>query len=609
MSRYEMSLDDKVSGPARAAASAVRGLRAGLTGLHDSLTKVGRGATYVGRGMNGQFTASRMVGTLGAAKRGLNEIHSATGITFGDIIRGAAQATSAIVRMGFAFGRNTVEMLSFRESSLAAMEAVTGSSDEAGRSFRNSMTMANQTPLDTRDVVGAQTRFAVAGFSERERTPLIGAMSDLQSALGTTAGNSFSLVVSQMRAADNMDRGDLRQLLNAGVNTGAVLDSIARQLNVRGNDPRAVRARVLRMLSQRQVRGDVGIQAALDAINERYDRGAGLGSYARRQSETLTGALSNARNAWDNLIGSMDTRSIPGLQTMREAVLAITRALGPDAPAGAALGGIVRDLFNVVGQGLFGGLNDASMRGFADTLQEMRPAIRDVAGGVVALLKGFGSGFWSAVAPMFDTFNTFTDGGTGTGTADSLRKIGEAAGFLLGAMVWGAGLLGGLIYSTVLRPIEYLSDAAHWLADVPGQMVDGFIAGMQREWQRLTAELGILAADLPEPVKRALGIRSPSRVFMELGMHTARGFELGLERGGEGVGRAMDAFVTVPQAPVAESFGARPAITLQVQVTVQSREGDDPEQTGRGIGRGLAAELADLLALLNAGMAPAAAAS
>ena len=49
-----------------------------------------------------------------------------------------------------------------------------------------------------------------------------------------------------MRAADRMDRGDLRQLLNSGVNTGAVLDSIAAQMNIEGPKLRVLTGKPVR---------------------------------------------------------------------------------------------------------------------------------------------------------------------------------------------------------------------------------------------------------------------------------------------------------------------------------------------------------------------------
>lgn len=609
MSTYELTLDDKLSGPARSAAATIARLDASLRGLDSALGRTTRQFAQLGAGMD---VAGRPRREFDATRNSARGAGLAAASAFVTIATGAVQAATSVGRLALSFGRSTIELMSFRESSIAAMEAVTGSSEEAGRSFRNAMAMANQTPLDTRDVVGAQTRFAVAGFSERERTPLIGAMSDLQSAIGTTAGNSFALVVSQMRSADNMDRGDLRQLLNAGVNTGAVLDSIARQMNVRGPDQRAVRARVLRMLSQRQVRGDVGIQAALDAINQRYDRGAGLGSFARAQSQTLTGALSNAQNAWGNLVMSMRSADIPGVQMIRDAVLAITDALGPKAPMGAALSGIVADLFNVVGRGLFGDVNASTLGGFAETLQEMRPLIRDVAGGFVALFRGFGGQFMSTVRPVFDAFTQFTDGGAGSNTAITMERIGRAMGFLAGAFVWGVAVIGGIVTTFVAYPERMAAaweESIAWFRALPGRIVDGFIETMQQEWQRILATMDILASTLPDPVRRALGIRSPSRVFAELGMDTARGFEIGLDRGAAGVGRAVGDLVTIPQVPTAAAFGVRPSISIPINVVVQAREGEDPEQMGRRIGRGLMVELADVIALLNAGMAPAEASS
>ena len=91
------------------------------------------------------------------------------------------------------------------------------------------------------------------------------------------------------------------------------------------------------------------------------------------------------------------------------------------------------------------------------------------------------------------------------------------------------------------------SGVMNWFGvDLPGNLVDGLIAGLNRLWPNLMASIERLAAKLPDPVRKALGIKSPSRVFASLGDDTMAGLQRGLQRsqGGPlnavlGVGQAM----------------------------------------------------------------------
>lgn len=478
----------------------------------------------------------------------------------GGLAIGAVGALAGIVEafggMGLAAARGVIEIAAFRESSLAALETVMGSSEAAGRSFRNAMVMANQTPADTADVVANFQRFAVAGFAEREIAPLVAATADIGAAFGTTASDSFALVTSQMRAAGKMDRGDLRQLLNAGVNTGEVLDSIARQMNIQGATEQTRRAAVLAAISRRQVTGEVGIQAALDATRNRLDRGGNLGTFARRQSETLVGALSNAKNAVFNMIAGMDFANIPGVQAFKNTLLAITAALADGTPAAAMLRGAVAGAANAVG-GLFGriftvqnamGALQLAGRAFG-AIGRFATAAWPV---VRAFVSAIGPGFMAGIAPLRAMLGSLMSGGPPSARTLALitgaaRGLGSVIGFAAGAIatflaaatglavgvaaVWGT--LGGLVASglTSLRAM---------FSTVGTGIVDGIIAGITGGVGRMGESIRGLGASAVQSARAALGIHSPSRVFADaIGRQIPAGIELGISQGSGGVNDAV----------------------------------------------------------------------
>lgn len=598
--RYEMVMVDRMSGPAKTALDAVWKLDMKVQGLAKSLRTTLKSAVTdakgVMKGLDGKATASLFQGTRGAFGRGANSMglgSLGTGaIGWGSVVAGATAAAVAIGGISYALGRNVVEMAAFRESTLSSLETVMGSSEAAGRTFRNAMTIAGQTPLDTSDVVSMADNFAVAGFNENQLEPLIAAASDISAARGRVAADGFALVVSQMHAADKMDRGDLRQLLNAGVNTGAVLDSIANQMNIRGATERARRQAVLKAITDGRVTGDIGITAAMTAINARMDGGGELGTYARRRSETLVGALSNAKNAWDNLLMGMRTEDSPGLRSMTRMVLAVTEAMSANGPLGTELKGFVTDFTNVMGAGLFGDDPRGIIEIVTVGIRNLRPAVMDTLGGVIAFGRGFILGFRYFLDPLMELVGQLGDGGDSAG---KWERFGVVFGNVAGIVVDGIAFMVGS-FSLFGTWIE-------WFATVPGQMVEGFVTELRSDWGQITGAMEELASGLPTPVRNALGIRSPSRVMMELGAHTAEGFRLGVEGGSGNVAAAMAGLANAPALAGAVGGSGNGGGNIYLTVQVEAHPGTDGAAVGQAAGAAIIRQLADVLGLLNQGPA------
>ncbi|MFD3464806.1 phage tail tape measure protein [Streptomyces sp. NPDC058682] len=88
--------------------------------------------------------------------------------------------------------------------------------------------------------------------------------------------------------------------------------------------------------------------------------------------------------------------------------------------------------------------------------------------------------------------------------------------------------------------------------------VDGLVRGLKARESHLTATITALAAAMEATLKRALGIRSPSRVFKALGGFTAAGFTAGLIGGQGDVQKAVDGLAgTRPNGRLANRSIAR----------------------------------------------------
>lgn len=100
------------------------------------------------------------------------------------------------------------------------------------------------------------------------------------------------------------------------------------------------------------------------------------------------------------------------------------------------------------------------------------------------------------------------------------------------------------------RIVKSLSKIGTSLLSSGGDLIRGFIEGIKKKAGDIVGVIKQTITDkLPAFVKKALGIKSPSRVFMALGGHVASGMAIGIERGGRRVTRAADALIPDPTLP------------------------------------------------------------
>ena len=544
----------------------------------------------------------------------LGVMGGAAGIVAG-IGAAALGAATAFADIGLSAARAGIRVMAFRESTLGALTAVTGSASDAGRTFQNAITVANQTPLDTTDTVAALTQLRVAGFSERDATPMIAAFADITAARGNEAGQAFQRVVAQIRGLGRVNRGDIQQqALTAGLSPQDIYDSIARQMHL-GTGAAGRQAAEARV-GRRQVNSQVGLQAFLDATRQAYDNhGQGqLGSFARGASQTLTGALSNLENAPTNLLLQLNTANLPGVTAFKDAILALTGAFDVATPAGQAVMRALTGIVNTAG-GMFTAINPGSIaaafgaisRGFA-AVGRFGAAAMPIAR---AFAAGFGPAFLSSITPLRALFAQLTSGGAPSARslamlAVAAQSVGRIFGFVLGTMASIAGsitlvagvataaglALSGLISNVTTRLSTWgTAIGAALLGPIPSivtslftafqgvgtQIVNGIIAGITGGVASMGTAITNLGAGAIASARAALGIHSPSRVFADvIGRQIPAGIAMGVDAH---AGLANDAVsgIVNPRAPQLGGAGASVSITIEVNGAGQ------PQETARAI--------------------------
>ncbi|MFI6609274.1 phage tail tape measure protein [Streptomyces sp. NPDC050507] len=120
------------------------------------------------------------------------------------------------------------------------------------------------------------------------------------------------------------------------------------------------------------------------------------------------------------------------------------------------------------------------------------------------------------------------------------------------------------------------TNAADALYGAGVQAAKGLVAGLQKEQKSIDAQMAKIAKGMETAIKKALGIKSPSRLMAVLGRQSAAGMVKGLEDGTADVARASSLLAdTVPGGASSGgrsrlgAYGAGGATPVNVYVTVQ----------------------------------------
>lgn len=205
------------------------------------------------------------------------------------------------------------------------------------------------------------------------------------------------------------------------------------------------------------------------------------------------------------------------------------------------------------------------------------------AGPLLATLGGFAVKAWAVINPVAKLALAF---GAGYAAGTLLNKGIDA---LLSKILGYETTLGASIYDLQQNIRAGFSNALTWLETLPGravmigsEMINGMIRGIDAKWDALKAKVSGVADGTIGWVKNRLGIRSPSRVFQEIGAFTMRGFEQGIVRNEgaplaalDGLSRRLAGFGTAAALTMATAgfASAAPAGGNTYHITIQAAPG------------------------------------
>jgi hypothetical protein len=222
------------------------------------------------------------------------------------------------------------------------------------------------------------------------------------------------------------------------------------------------------------------------------------------------------------------------------------------------------------------------------------------------ILKGLGGGFFSGLlaglGPLAQAMGLIAGGKTDPAPWQAIGEaVGKVVAGLIGAAAWSVrvGLSIANAFAGAVKMVLWfwsrLRESFGGWADLGRLIVEGLTRGLTEAWPSVLETLRSFTAMLPQVAADELAIQSPSRVFMELGAHTAEGFAVGIEDGAPRARGSMEDLVGAPSA--GGGGGGRGALALTVNVYMQGRgSAEDGEEIGEAVG----AEVFDVWDLLDA---------
>lgn len=255
---------------------------------------------------------------------------------------------------------------------------------------------------------------------------------------------------------------------------------------------------------------------------------------------------------------------VPALVTVVEAVLPFISVI-VDAlmPVLETLAAVVADVF-----GRVAGLIQSAMTLVRGIILTVTSLIRGDWAGVWDGVKGIVSGAWNLITGIISGALAVVRGVISTGLA-FIKGIWNTAwsavtGFL--SNTWNSiknGVSSGV--SAVTSKVTGLADGikralniASALYDIGKNIISSMVSGIGSMGSALYNKAKSMASNAVSGIKNFLGIRSPSRVFRDLGRATGDGLILGLNDRAGAVNAAFDS-LTIPPAPSIRVDGPRGA--------------------------------------------------
>jgi hypothetical protein len=546
---FALDLQDGMSGPASSAADALEGLRAkieadtaALRQMNAAMARLragGQGASKAALELRDRIAAQKAA--LGQAQAryidlggSLSELGKKTAVAsdgladFATVAQGAPGPLGAIVgRLGALRGLLAGGPLIAGAVALAAgfLAIVAASAALVG-------------------AVGAATaallRYGLAQASARRSELLqLEGLVRLRTWYGLAAGSATELqsAIDRVSDATASGRGEIsgyaQQLYRAGLRGDALseaLEGMAITASVQGEGM----ARRFAGMAAGAARAGRSVRALADDVRSR------LGGIAARQALSFDRQMQQLRQ---NVSRIFDGLEIDGLL---RGLRMVTSLFSQNTASGRALRQIVRVIFQPMIDGI-ARLGPIARRFFQGMILQAQRVVIFYLRVRNAVLRAFGA---TDILSGINAQTMALQAGSVV-VMGLVTAVMMAAGALATFVAMGAAAVA--VVRAMLNPIATVQAAMAGLFDIGARagsrLSDGLVSGITQGRDRIVAAVRGLATGAADALRNALQIRSPSRVFAQLGVQIPAGLESGIDAGAPSAMGAVESMVASPDAP------------------------------------------------------------
>ena len=209
--------------------------------------------------------------------------------------------------------------------------------------------------------------------------------------------------------------------------------------------------------------------------------------------------------------------------------------------------------------------------------------------GIETIIRGFKNGA-STVSTFAAQFKQLQSRGLGKGLLDQIAQMGAADGSKVAKNLLSATDAQIKEITKQYNSLNRKSSAASTsigddMYKTGVQAAQGLVKGLTGQLDKVTKASETLANKVVSTVRKKLKIKSPSRVFAEIGEFTGEGMVVGIERVTPDVQSAMSRLATPPEA-YSGGFDSGGSSASAGGVTITGGQlGYSPDEIGRGIVR------------------------
>lgn len=533
-------------------------------------------------------------------------LKKATGFLIGFGVAAAASAI-AIVAAGTRYALNAT---TFRKDTIRGLSAITGIGKEAERVFHSASRMSQRTIFDDTEFLGMLRTLRGAGLSEGRSNDILAAISDVASfnpSKKSEVGKGLADLFEKMKMSNSFDMGTVESVasLSGGVISQADLIGRVAKLKNWSIKSDAEFQAAKNAISQGIIKNTEGTNILLDMVKDKLNAGKGLGfASASYTDESIDGMVSRIKKQVANIFASIDTKPFT------DALRTISGLLDENSASGQSF----KTMISGALQDVSSAMKAIDLRSVTSAMSAMKAIFEGLWEAGKGFFEGFGGTLKSLMSPLLDLIRlSDRTGGSVSFIGASMKALGQATAAILAvlgyavigiaAVVYGFIAIGEGVWWLLTKIWKGLTTFNNWVLGIPKYiadnfdgfaekmknmgkaMMDGLIDGLSASWESLKQKVKDIANSVVTGVKDVLGIKSPSRVMLQLGRYTIEGFTEGVNDNALEAETAIKQAVSVSHdiAPLEVSRGtsARSGapISITVNLTVNGSDRETAQKT------------------------------